>query len=58
MTSKDGLIRSVAKTLQRIAESFADIEADMPHECEICGARTRAGRRFCSEHETKGATRH
>jgi hypothetical protein len=58
MTSKDGLIRSVARTLQRIADSFADIEGDAPHQCESCGGRARAGRRFCSEHEGELVTRH
>jgi hypothetical protein len=58
MTSKDGLFRSVAKALERIADSFADIEADAPHECESCGARARAGRRFCNEHQAESVTRH
>jgi hypothetical protein len=58
MISKGGLIKSVTKTLWRIADSFVDIENDAPRECEFCGARTRAGRRFCDEHEAEFATRH
>jgi hypothetical protein len=58
MTSKDTLIRSVAKTLQRIADSFSDIDAEVPHRCEICGGRARPGRRYCSEHEEEPLTRH
>jgi hypothetical protein len=56
--SKEGLIRSVTKVIGRIADSFADIENDAPHECEFCGARTRSGRRFCDEHEDEFVTRH
>jgi hypothetical protein len=58
MTSKDGLIQSVTNAIRRIADSFADIEADAPHQCESCGARARAGRRFCHEHQAEAATRH
>ena len=58
MTSKDALIRSVTKTLQRIADSFADVEAEEPHRCEFCGGRARPGRRYCSEHEKELPTRH
>jgi hypothetical protein len=58
MTLKDGLVRSVAKALQQIADSFADIEGDAPHECELCGGRTRAGRRLCNEHQAESAVRH
>jgi hypothetical protein len=58
MTSKAGLIRSVTQALWQIADSFAEVEKDMPHECEFCGARARAGQRFCDEHEAEFATRH
>jgi hypothetical protein len=54
----DGLIRSVAKVLHRIADSFADMEADGPQRCEICGANTRAGQRFCRDHRAKRPARH
>jgi hypothetical protein len=58
MVSKDGLIRSVTNALWRIADSFSEIEKDEPHECEFCGARARAGQRFCDEHESEFVTRH
>jgi hypothetical protein len=50
MTSIEGFFRGVARVLHRIADGFANIGADGTQRCEVCGARTRGGERFCSEH--------
>jgi hypothetical protein len=52
------IVKSVRAAIGRIAESFVEIEKDDPQECSFCGARARAGQRFCDEHEAEFQTRH
>ena len=54
----NGLVKSVTEAIGRIAETFVEIERDDPQDCAFCGARARAGRRYCDEHEAEFATRH
>jgi hypothetical protein len=52
------IVESMTAAIGRIAESFVEIEKDDPQECSFCGARARAGQRFCDEHEAEFQTRH
>lgn len=56
--SVTGIVKSVSAAIGRIAETFVEIDKDDPQECSFCGARARAGHRYCDEHEAEFQTRH
>jgi hypothetical protein len=56
--SVNTIVRSVRAAIGRIADSFVEIDKDEPQECSFCGARARAGQRYCDEHEAEFQTRH